>query len=86
MASGTGTSSLINTVPVESNSSLLHSAHPISSPNSMGGNTTLYESKGGYFPKKITTTTKKGTKRVGGSKKRRAGKSRRSTKSKRSKK
>jgi hypothetical protein len=82
MASGTGMSSVINPVPVASTSSLLHNAHPIDTPNSMGGNTALYESKGGYFPKKITTI-KKGTKRGGKSKKRRARKSRRSSKRKR---
>jgi hypothetical protein len=75
----------MNPVPVESNSSLLHNAHPISLPNSMGGNSASYESTGGYFPKKIATT-KKGTKRGGRSNKKRAKKSRRYTKSKRSKK
>jgi hypothetical protein len=79
MASGTGSSSVINPIPVASTSSLLHNAHPISSPNSIGGNTALYESKGGYFPKKITPL-KKGTKQGGKSKKRRSGKNRRSSK------
>jgi hypothetical protein len=77
---------MINSVPVETNSSLLHNAHPIGSPNSMGGNTASYESKGGYVPGVKKPTTKKGTKHGGGSKKRRARKSRRSTKSKASKK
>jgi len=86
MASGTGNSSVIHPVPVESNTSLLHNSHPIDFPNSMGGNTASYASKGGYVPGIKTTNTRKGTKRGGGSKKRRSRKSRRSTKSKASKK
>lgn len=89
MASGTGNSSLINPVPVESNSSLLHNAHPIGLPNSIGGNSASYQSFGGYVPKKIAPlkiATKKGKTRGGGSKQRRSRKSRRNTKSKRSKK
>jgi len=38
-------------VPAETGSSLLHQAHPIALPNSVGGNTAIYESKGGYVPK-----------------------------------
>ena len=83
MASGTGTSSVINPVPIDTNSSLLHNSYPIGLPNSMGGNSASYASRGGYFPKKVV---KKGTKRGGESKKRRARKSRRNNKSSRSKK
>ena len=86
MASGTGNSSVIHPVPVESNSSLLLNSHPIGFPNSMGGNTASYASKGGYVPGVKTPNTRKGTKRGGRSKKRRSRKSRRSTKSKVSKK
>jgi len=86
MASGTGNSSVMNAVPVESNSSLLHNSHPISLPNSMGGNTGLYESKGGYVPGVKKPNTKRGTKHGGRSNKRRVKKNTRSTKSKRSKK
>uniref|UniRef100_A0A6C0IBD7 Uncharacterized protein n=1 Tax=viral metagenome TaxID=1070528 RepID=A0A6C0IBD7_9ZZZZ len=86
MASGTGNSSVINPVPVGTPSSLLHNYHPIGFPNSMGGNTASYASKGGYIPGIKTTNTRKGTKRGGGSKKKRARKSRRSTMSKASKK
>ena len=74
MASGTG------------NSLLLQNAHPISSPNSMSGDTASYASRGGYIPGVKKSSTKKGTKHGGGSKKRRAKKGRSSTKSKVSKK
>jgi hypothetical protein len=51
MASGTGMSNVHAPAPAESGSSLLHQAHPIALPNSLGGNTANYESKGGYVPK-----------------------------------
>ena len=91
-------SSINNLVPSASNSSLLSSAYPIALPHSMGGNTALYESKGGYVPDKEKATkaprvprVSKGTRppHVGGSKKKRGGSSKKRrtiTRSKRSRK
>jgi len=54
MSGGTGVSSLGSVMPANNlSSSLLKSAHPIDLPHSLGGNTHLYESRGGYYPREI---------------------------------
>lgn len=50
MSGGTGISALGAPLPNDSGASLLKSAYPIDTPNSMGGETFKYESKGGYIP------------------------------------
>lgn len=52
MSGGTGVSSLGSVMPANTSSSLLQSAHPIALPHSLGGNTHIYESHGGYYPGK----------------------------------
>lgn len=50
MSGGTGISALGAPLPNDSGASLLKSAYPIDTPNSMGGETFKYESRGGYIP------------------------------------
>jgi len=52
MSGGTGVSSLGSVMSANTSSSLLQSAYPIESPHSLGGNTHIFESRGGYYPGK----------------------------------
>ena len=51
MSGGTGVSSLGAVIPHDPTSSLLKSAYPIDLPHSLGGETHLYESRGGWIPR-----------------------------------
>lgn len=76
MSGGTGVSSLGGIVPNDAyNSSLIKSAYPLGVPHGMGGNTQVYESKGGYVPEKHNirlTPKKRGNKLTGGRRSRRS--------------
>jgi len=70
MSGGTGVSSLGGIMPNDAyNSSLIKSAYPLGAPHGLGGNTQVYESKGGYVPEKHNiklTPKKRGNRLTGG--------------------
>ena len=78
MSGGTGVSTVVDVSPGADASSLLKSAYPYGTPHGLGGNTALYESKGGYIPEIHMASNKAATpakKKPGMGKKKKGGKS-----------